>query len=500
MERRSFFKLVGASAVVAAGGTLAACSAGTGMPSLLPQNQDHGSYTISNDPDVKFTSDVDVLVVGSGIAGLSAAMAPAEAKKSVMIADKLDLLGGESFTSCGIMRVSGSELQRNAGITTTTIEAWDARKQELADAGVSDLEFAKRLFVAAPEWVDHLASEYGALFADPKTYTGAGAPDTVILPKNGIGDMQEVMVPLRDGLSGKGVAFSTGLRAVAFILNEEGICGMRFRAEKNGAISDVRAKRIVLATGGFASSQPLIHAYVPAQENVACYTYASMGEGQLLGQAAGGQLADMEKAAELTGDIPFASAWGMFGPVVCLSPYGKRFAREDDRNSAATVCSKQSFGFWWTVFDKRVADGSQSRSVAETRSKSVKRMVGPCNSLEELATALSVANDTLKATFDAYGKTVDAKKDVEFGRTLFLDKLEPPYFAIRQFPVRYKTRGGIKTDGDGHLLNATGSPIANVYCCGSVGASSVDGLASNGAFGMLVGQAVTKTLVETKAS
>ncbi|MFR8008695.1 MAG: FAD-binding protein, partial [Gordonibacter urolithinfaciens] len=92
MERRAFFKLVGAGAVVAAGGGLAACSSGAVPSPLAPAASEEEGPRVFENPDVSFSSDVDVLVVGSGIAGLSAAMAPLEAGRSVMIAEKLALL------------------------------------------------------------------------------------------------------------------------------------------------------------------------------------------------------------------------------------------------------------------------------------------------------------------------------------------------------------------------------------------------------------------------
>lgn len=72
------------------------------------------------------------------------------------------------------------------------------------------------------------------------------------------------MMPLRDALTAKGATFSTGHRAVAFILDEDGAaCGMRFYAGSGASVLDVRARRIVVATGGFASSQPLVHEHTP---------------------------------------------------------------------------------------------------------------------------------------------------------------------------------------------------------------------------------------------
>ena len=500
MERRTFFRLAGVSAaVLAVGGALNACEAGK-----LPDNPLTGANesneaavqsSVMGQPPISFDADVDVLIVGSGVAGLSAALDPLEAKRSVMVVEKLDLLGGESYESNGVMRVAGTDIQQAAGVKTTVDEAWEVRKKELGDAGVENLDFAKTLFAAATDWANRLASDYGAQFADPKTYVDGKVNASVLLPKNGLGDMQSVMMPLRDGLTSKGAAFSTGHRAVAFILNENGAaCGMRFCVESGTSVLDVRARRIVVATGGFASSQPLVHANTPDFERVGCYTVASMGEGQQLCALLGGQLVDMDKAAPLTSNLPQATAWGMFGPTVIVDALGKRFAREDDVNAAAGACFSEERGYWWTVFGKQLIEGGQSRSVAEVASKNTKRLIGPFDSLDELAEGMGISPDVLNDTFDRYNGFVKDGKDADFGRTLYLEELEGPYYALKQLPQRYKSSGGVKTDKSGQVLSIVGAAIPNVYCCGSAAAFSIGGLASNGAFGMLVGQAVAAAL------
>ena len=342
MERRSFFKLAGLSAaVLAVGGTLGACEAGklpdNPLAATNKANETAGQSSVMGQPPIAFDADVDVLIVGSGVAGLSAAMDPLEAKRSVMVVEKLDLLGGESYESNGVMRIAGTTAQQDAGVNATVDEAWGARKKELSAAGDDDLDFAKTLFFAATEWANRLASDYGAQFADPKTFVDGKVNAAIMLPKNGLGDMQSIMMPLRDALTAKGATFSTGHRAVAFILDEDGAaCGMRFYAGSGASVLDVRARRIVVATGGFASSQPLVHEHTPDYERVGCYTVASMGEGQQLCALLGGQLVNMDKAAPLTGSLPQATAWGLFGPTVIVDALGKRFAREDDANAAAS--------------------------------------------------------------------------------------------------------------------------------------------------------------------
>ncbi|MFR7651282.1 MAG: FAD-dependent oxidoreductase, partial [Eggerthella lenta] len=401
MERRSFFKLAGLSAaVLAVGGTLGACEAGklpdNPLAATNKANETAGQSSVMGQPPIAFDADVDVLIVGSGVAGLSAAMDPLEAKRSVMVVEKLDLLGGESYESNGVMRIAGTTAQQDAGVNATVDEAWGARKKELSAAGDDDLDFAKTLFFAATEWANRLASDYGAQFADPKTFVDGKVNAAIMLPKNGLGDMQSIMMPLRDALTAKGATFSTGHRAVAFILDEDGAaCGMRFYAGSGASVLDVRARRIVVATGGFASSQPLVHEHTPDYERVGCYTVASMGEGQQLCALLGGQLVNMDKAAPLTGSLPQATAWGLFGPTVIVDALGKRFAREDDANAAAGACFSEERGYWWTVFGKQLTESSQSRSVAEVASKNAKRLIGPFDDLDELAEGMGVSPDVL---------------------------------------------------------------------------------------------------------
>ena len=164
-----------------------------------------------------------------------------------------------------------------------------------------------------------------------------------------------------------------------------------------------------------------MHEHTPDYERVGCYTVASMGEGQQLCALLGGQLVNMDKAAPLTGSLPQATAWGLFGPTVIVDALGKRFAREDDANAAA---------------------------------------------------GMGVSPDVLNATFDRYNGFVKDGKDGDFGRTLFLEELEGPYYALKQLPQRYRSNGGVKTNQSGQVLSVVGAVIPNVYCCGAAAGQS----------------------------
>ena len=77
---------------------------------------------------------------------------------------------------------------------------------------------------------------------------------------------------------------------------------------------------------------------------------------------------------------------------------------------------------------------------------------------------------------------------------LFLENLKPPYYALKQFPVRFRTRGGAVVDESGRLLDGAGKAIPGVYCCGAAAQGGGESLTTNGAFGIFTGKAVASDL------
>ena len=120
--------------------------------------------------------------------------------------------------------------------------------------------------------------------------------------------------------------------------------------------------------------------------------------------------------------------------------------------------------------------------------------MGPCQTVEELAGNMGVSEDVLKKTWDRYSSMVSAGKDSDFGRLQFLEDLKPPYYALKQFPVRFRTRGGAVVDENGRLLDGAGKAILGVYCCGAAAQGGGESLTTNGAFGIFTGKAVASDL------
>lgn len=503
MQRREFFRLVGAGAagaVLAGPFALSGCSRGapTGSAPSDPgaDSADDGLHVVRQPAQISFHSSTDVLVAGSGIAGLSAALMAASAGLRVTVAEKQDVLGGDSVGAVGLMYVSGTSVQQ-AGVPAdedACAGAWKSREAALKAAGVSDTAFAKTLYVAATEWANLVADECGSQFADPASYNEEGLGQEMLLPKLGLGDMASVLSPVRDRLVALKAQMLTSCEVVALIVDGSGsVRGARVVYPKSGTVEDIEAKRVVIATGGFCSSQPLMHEHAPGWERLGSYTTASMGQGQLLCAACGAQLAGMQDAVGLLGDVPTVNAWGLFAPVLQVDALGRRFASESSPAAAATACFAGGLGYWWTVYDNQLMKSSQARSVAEVTAKNAPRLIGPFDDADGLALAMGLGEGALDAAFRSAQAAADSGKDADFGKKTQLKALEGPFYAFKQLPVRARTRGGVKTDEQGRPVGNVGAALGNLYVCGSAAQGGGD-LASNGAFGMIVGRAVVDSL------
>ncbi|WP_417351436.1 FAD-dependent oxidoreductase [Gordonibacter pamelaeae] len=493
MNRRNFLKAAVASgAVLVAGGALAGCAPNGGGKG---GSASEGDTVVGTSP-VSFTEETDVLILGTGIAGMSAAMDPVEAGHKVMLVDKLDRVGGESFIACGVMNVAGSKMQKDAGIEGDPETKWQAYAPILEKKGeTDDMDYKHNVYLYQTEWADRVATDYGAVFQPITDYMDTGAPTSMLLPGNGIGDMQAVLTPLQKGLEKKGATYKLNLRATNFIVDGEGTpIGVRFNDEKNNKPVDIKAQKIIVATGGFSCNQEMVSAYLPSQQRLGPLTVHSMGEGHQMCRALGGVYTHMDMEANRMSDLAQVTVWGYFSPQVQVTPQGRRFIKEDQSHDSPDKAAELELGFWWTIFDDQTINGSQKWNVDLNMKGSPDRLVGPCNSLDELAAAMDVPAGTLKETFEKYDAMVAAGEDTEFGKKLFLKSLAAPYYAMKHFPFRYKTHGGMKITTESQLADKNGNPIPNVYCCGSTVADSGSDLSPNAGSGLVSGKAVVEAL------
>lgn len=427
-------------------------------------------------------------------------MQPALAGKKIIYADKMPLWGGDSAASCYFMFATGTKLQKEAGLDTTIEQKWETIKDKKNAATSFDWwpEWIKEETFCGTEWVDCVIDNFGAQFQRPSTEEELPALyKSVILPKGGIGSGTEyILTPLHDKLVDLGAEFIQEYRATALIKDANGtVIGCRFQNLKNGKNADIKAKAVVLATGCFIDNQEMMIEYEPQYAPYGNLVNNSTGDGQLMGMAAGAQMYDMnEHYANLMGDIPNATTWGYWVPIVLVLPNGKRFIKEDQSHDAAQAAVDAGYREWWVIFDQVAWDAI---ATGESVAKNVKHhedVYRKADTIEDLAAQIDVPVENLVETFTRYNELVASGKDDDFGKLAHLDSLQPPFHALREHVCRYKSIGGMIVNDKNLVLDTKDQPISGLYACGACTTMSESGVSECATTGYHVGKSLVEAL------
>lgn len=484
LSRRDLVKFGGSACLVAG-----AMGAGVAMA------DEAASGYVVGASDIDFTKEADILIIGTGIAGLAAGMEPALAGKKIIYAEKKGSFGGDSLTSCWFMFGTGTKNQLEHGSETTIEQAWEGAAER--QCGLYEYEWwpewAKGKYFANTKFFDCAVDNYGCTLLEPCSMEelpkfGPG----VILPGEGIASGYEyILTPLQENLEAKGAEFLYDMRATALIKDTEGaVIGCRF-VDAEGNNVDIKAPAVVLATGCFIDNGEMMNKYLPQWAHYGVLVNGgSMGEGHTMAWAAGAKQVGMDSSIEkhycnLMGDLPNATTWGYWTPMVLVLPNGKRFIQEGQSHDAAQACLDNGYREWWVIFDQRAFD---NRCVGSSVNKNVSLhddVYRTAETIEDLAVAMDVPVENLVATFAEYDGYVEAGEDAAFGKTEWLDSLQAPYHALKLNVVRYKTSGGVMCGPNNLVLDENDQEIPGLYACGAIALpaqASVSACAATGYF------------------
>ncbi|WP_165249549.1 FAD-dependent oxidoreductase [Adlercreutzia sp. ZJ141] len=498
LSRRDFLKVGGVTCIVAGAGTaLAGCSPKSDGSEKATQTGEGSEAALVGYQPVNFTDETDILIIGTGYAGLAAAMAPALAGKKIIMTEKQVQIGGDSATSCCFMFASGTELQLNAGNPTTIDQYWEANAERLT-AGHDQYEWfpewVKGKTYANTKFVDVAINDFGAKFQEPCTEEELPRMSkSVILPADGIGSGgPNILQPIASKLTELGVDVRCGLRATALIVDAENVViGCRFEDATSGKITDIKAQSTVLATGGFADNGEMVREYLPEWANHGQLVHGCMGEGHRIAEKVGAKLSGMDSSltrCNLMGDIPNCTTWGYWTPIVLVLPNGKRFIEEAQSHDAAQAALNAGYREWWSIFDQRAFDARAIGHSVEGNIKSHEDVYVKADTLEELAVGMDVPVDALVATFARYDELVASGEDTDFGKKAWVESLQPPYHALKLNVCRYKTSGGLVVGPNNQVLDSSDNEIPGLYAAGALTLESFASVSSCMATGYYVGE------------
>ena len=459
---------------------------------------------------------VDVVVVGAGGAGMTAAITATDAGKKVIVVESQPIAGGNSVRSTGGMNAAKTpyqdknEFKEAAGVEKTlataaekfadnaTITAlaatvksqWDAYQANpqgyfdsvelmeldtlIGGKGKNNPELVKALAENSADAIEWLAS-IGADVKNVGAFGGASVK-RIHRPVNADGKVTAVgayIVPiLEKNLQDRNVQFLFDTTANEIIMKDGKAVGIKGTG-KDGHKVTINAKSVVIATGGFGANAEMVEKYKPELKGFATTNAeGAQGQGIEMAIAVGAATVDMDQIQihptvhiEEDGNAHLITEGLRGDGAILVNAEGKRFYDEvstRDKVSAAIIAQPDKSA--WLVVDQSMVDKS---AVIAGYIKSGYTVTGA--TYEELAKAMGVDEATFASTMNTWNQAVEAKSDAEFSRTSFANPLTAaPYYAIKITPAVHHTMGGIVINPKAEVLNEKGEVISGLFAAGEV--------------------------------
>lgn len=477
--------------------------------------------------------ETDVVIIGAGVAGMTAAIEAKDAGKSVVILEKSSFTGGNTTRATGGMNAAKTEFQDK--------NTFEANEKEAVLKRVAE---AKEKYPELKELAETIEKQLAEYEANPKGYFDSKELfklDTLVGGKNlnnhelvdkfveesepaiqwlktlgmeltdvaafGGASVKRIHRPLVDGktkgvgsylvpklteiLEQKEIAIMFDTAAEELIVENDAVVGV-----KAGNVT-VKAKSVVITTGGFGANLDKVVEIKPDLKGFVSTNAPQMtGDGIWMAQKVGAAVVDLDQIQiHPTVEQETASliTEGVRGDgAILVNQEGKRFVNEvDTRDKVSAAEVAQEGGFAYLIVDSRMVEKS-----GPLQGYIEKGFTTEGKTVEELAKALNINEANLVATMDSWNKAVEAKSDAEFERQSFADKLDQaPFYAIKVAPGIHHTMGGLKINTDAQVLKEDGTAIKNLYAAGEVtgGVHGANRLGGNAVadiiiFGRIAGQ------------
>jgi fumarate reductase flavoprotein subunit len=444
----------------------------------------------------------DVLVLGAGQAGLTAAVAAAESGARVLVLEKLALPGGSTAMSSGLTAYAGTDEQAAEGIEDTAESLRAdilATGQGRCDERLVDVYCREQL--ATYRWLQGLGVAYG--------HVHAASGQSV--PRSHATDPSRMIDTLVRRAEERGVRIVYGVRAFQLLVRDDEVHGVL--AENGGSLVDIEAGAVVIATGGFSRNLELLERFVP-QMVPAIHGGAPgcEGDGLLMAWKAGADFRDTPYVKGTfgirPGDDPREGGTGIlavYKGAIAVNTEGHRFVDESlPYKAIGDACLAQPGHVAWQVFDQQTMDKDDPEvHIYWFSGRLATGLLEVAGTLEDLASLIGVPADALLATVDAYNAAVRGERADAFGRTSMSGTSERPteisrgpFYAHLSGTSVLATYCGLTIDPTTQVLDVYGEPIPGLFAAGEVtggfhGAGYVTGtsVGKAGIFGRLAGVA-----------
>ena len=454
------------------------------------------------------TSNYDVVVIGAGGAGFSAAITAKNAGANVVLLEKMPAVGGNSLISGAEMNVAKNWVQPKLGINDDSPElhAQDTFKGGDGKGDMKVINVMTHEALDAAKWCrDYL----GVRFEDDNLFFfGGHSRKRALIPVGHTGT--EFIAKFQAKADELGIPVITNMKAEELIKNKDGrVVGVK--ATMDGSEYTFNAKGgVVLATGGFGANPEMVKKYNPKIDERFKTTDApgSTGEALYMAERAGAELVNMgyiqtypicdplSGAIELIADARFDGA-------IMLNQEGKRFVEELQRRDVLSEAILNQTGqYCWVLWNDNI--GKISNTVKahanEYEAFTKQGIMTTCDDLKCIADFTKIPFDQLQKTVKRVSDMAGKGNDKDFNhRSGLVDMQQGKYYVIKAVPSTHHTMGGVRINEKAEALTAEGKVIPGLWAAGEVtgvthGTNRLGGNAYTDiiVFGRIAGEAAAK--------
>ena len=419
--------------------------------------------------------DADVIVVGAGGAGLSAAITAAEDGAKVIVVEKMNNTGGNTLISGGEMAAPGNWLQEGEGIEDSA----DQFYEDILAGGdnENDPELVRVLADNAMDAAIWLRDDVKVQFEDYMLFFGGHSVKRSLVPLNASG--VELIEKLQAKAESLGVEIHTNTAAVELVETDGKVTAVKAQSDGQD-ITYNAAKGVILATGGFGSNLEMRIANNPDMDEkiLSTNSVGSTGDGIVMAEALGAQTVDMQYIQTYptcdpeTGTLLYVGDVRLEGRAILVNLEGKRFVEELERRDVISMAVKaQTGGVSYMFWDEASmqASGVNASHKKEYDNLIERGILVKADTVEEAAAHFEIDAKELQATIDRYNQYCADGKDLEFNKRGELTAFaEGPYYIMKTTPAIHHTMGGWKINTDAQVLTTENEVIPGLYAAGEV--------------------------------
>lgn len=445
--------------------------------------------------------NTDVVVVGGGGAGLSAAISAKENGANVVLVEKMLMLGGNTNYATAGINAANTKLQKKLGIEDSAELFYkDTMK---GGKNVNNPELVKKLTGDSANIIDWL-TERGADLSEV-VFTGGQSAKRTHRPAGGQAVGPVIVDALADTAEKDGIDVRTETEVTKILKTGDKVTGVEVKHK--GETYNINAKAVVMATGGFGANAEMVTEYKPSLKGFgSTNSPAITGDGIKMVKAVGGDLVDMteiqthptvvhKKTAMITEAVRGEGA-------ILVNREGKRFVSElETRDVVSKAELEQTGKSAFLVFDQEVREKLGAINGYVRKGFAIEGAT-----LEELAKKVGIDAKSLVETMNKYNGYVKAGQDKEFGKTALPRELvKAPFYAIEVSPAVHHTMGGVRINTNAEVLTADGKVIPGLFAAGEItggvhGANRIGGNAVTDitVYGKTAGENAAKFVKENK--